>query len=82
MDKNLMGTGAYVQGLFIPKRGNVAAAKKLLEIWAQPKYQALYWAAHPGFPGFKDVDGGAVPKAVAIGSFSNGTSYYYIISPV
>ena len=64
MDKNLMGTGAYVQGLFIPKRGNVAAAKKLLEIWAQPEYQALYWAAHPGFPGFKDVDGGAVPKAV------------------
>ncbi len=64
-DKQIMGTGAYVQGFFIPKASKqLANAKDFLNIWSQPKYQNLYYATNAGFSGFKDVDGGKVLPAV------------------
>jgi len=64
-DQQVMGTGAYVQGLMIPKAGkNVAHAKEFVQIWSQPQYQNLFFQENPGFPGLKDVDGGKVIPAV------------------
>lgn len=65
-DKQIMATGSFVQGFFIPKASkNAALAKKVLNLWSQPKYMNLYYAEKPGFPGFKDVDGGKVLPCVA-----------------
>lgn len=64
MDKNLMGSGRYVNGLFVTKKGNSEAARKFLDLWSQPKYQNMFFAALPGYPAFKDVDGGKTPEAV------------------
>lgn len=64
-DKQIMATGAYVQGLFIPKAGkNIENAKRFLDLWSQPKYQNMFYAELPGFPGLKDVDGGSVVPCV------------------
>ena len=61
---DLIATGNYVGGFFVPKKGNSAAARKFLEIWSRPKYQNMLFAAFPGFPGLSDVNGGNVPPAV------------------
>ena len=61
---DLIATGNYVGGFFVPKKGNSAAARKFLEIWSRPKYQNMLLAAFPGFPGLNDVNGGNVPPAV------------------
>lgn len=64
-DKQIMGTGAFVQGFFIPKESsNVEAAKRVLNLISQPAYMNMYYAENPGSPGFKDVDGGNVHPAV------------------
>jgi raffinose/stachyose/melibiose transport system substrate-binding protein len=64
-DHQLMGTGAYVQGLMVPKAGkNVAKAKEFVKIWSEAKYQNLFFQENPGFPGLNDVDGGKVIPAV------------------
>jgi len=63
-DELLMGTGAYVQGFFVTKEGQSEDAKRFLSIWSQPKYQDMYWAANPGFPGFSDVTTGETIPAV------------------
>lgn len=64
-DKQIMGTGAFVQGFFIPKNAkNADAAKRVLNLISQPAYMNLYFAENPGSPGFKDVDGGSVHPAV------------------
>ncbi|QJD86429.1 ABC transporter substrate-binding protein [Cohnella herbarum] len=71
MDKQLMATGAYVQGFFIPKAAkNVEDAKRVLNLISQPAYMDLVFAAHPGSPGFTDVNGGEVHPAVK-GLFDN-----------
>ncbi|MFP3153494.1 extracellular solute-binding protein [Lachnospiraceae bacterium ZAX-1] len=65
-DKQLLPTGNYVQGLYVPKEGaQVDAAKAFLQVWSMPKYQKLYYDVNPGFPAFDDVDGGDVVPAVA-----------------
>lgn len=61
---DLIATGNYVGGFFVPKKGNAEEAVEFLNIWSQPKYQDMYFAAYPGFPGLNDVDGGNVPPAV------------------
>lgn len=64
-DKMQMGTGAYVQGLFVMKAGTqVEEVKKFLNAWSQSKYQNMFYAKLPGFPGFKDVDGGTIVPCV------------------
>lgn len=64
-DHDLLSTGAYVQGLFVPKAGKQTdAAKAFLNVWSMPKYQELYYQKTPGFPAFKDVNGGNVPQCV------------------
>lgn len=64
-NKLIMGTGAYVNGLAIPKAGKqVENVKKFLNLWSQPKYQNMYFAKYPGFPAFKDVKGGTVIPCV------------------
>lgn len=64
-DHDVLATGAYVQGLFVPKAGKqVDAAKAFLNIWSMPKYQNLYYKSKAGFPAFDDVDGGNVPECV------------------
>lgn len=61
---DIIATGSYVGGFFVPKKGNAQEAVKFLNIWSQPKYQNMYFAAHPGFPGLNGVDGGTVPACV------------------
>jgi len=64
-DKKILSTGAYVDGFFIPKASpKVEAAKKALNLMSQPKYLNIYYEDSPGFPGFKDVDGGPTHPAV------------------
>ncbi len=64
-DHDLLSTGAYVQGLFVPKAGShVDVAKAFLNVWSMPQYQNLYYQKTPGFPAFSDVDGGNVPECV------------------
>lgn len=64
-DVEKMAIGAYVQGLFVPKAGKqVDKVKEFLKIWSDPKYQNLYYESQPGFPAYKDVEGGTVPESV------------------
>lgn len=64
-DNELLATGAYVQGLFVPKAGKqVEKAKEFLKIWSDPKYQDIYYKTQPGFPAFNDVNGGEAPAAL------------------
>ncbi len=79
-DRLLMGTGSYVSGLFIPKAGkNADAAGRFLNLWSQPEYQNQFFAASPGFPGFKDVDGGNVlPCVKNLVDKYIGTGRYYV----
>lgn len=64
-DNEVMATGAYVQGLFVPSAGaQTDVAKAFLEAWSSPEIQNLYYATKPGFPAFNDVDGGEVVECV------------------
>lgn len=64
-DRDIMATGTYVDGWSIPKDArNIEGAKKVLDLLSQPAYLNIYYAEHPGLPGFKDVDGGEVVPAV------------------
>jgi ABC-type sugar transport system, periplasmic component len=64
-NNDVMATGAYVQGLFVPKAGKqVDVAKAFLNVWSMSKYQNMYYATKPGFSAFNDVDGGKVPECV------------------
>lgn len=64
-DYDMLATGAYVQGLFVPKAGKqVDVVKEFLSVWSMPEYQNLYYQTKPGFPAFSDVDGGKVPECV------------------
>jgi len=64
-DNEILATGAYVQGLFVPNAGSQTdVAKEFLAVWSLPKYQELYYATKPGFPAYKDVDGGEVVESV------------------
>ena len=58
-DNDVMATGAYVQGLFVPKSGaQTDVAKEFLKVWSDPKYQNMYYESLPGSSAFNDVDGG------------------------
>lgn len=85
-DKLMIGTGAYVQGVFVPKNGKqVENAKKFLDLWSQPEYQNMFWAKNPGFPGFKDVEGGTVlpfVKALVDNYITTGNYCYQINDPM
>lgn len=37
--------------------------KRFLDLWSQPKYMDMYFAANPGIPAFKDVNGGNLNAA-------------------
>ncbi|WP_373229204.1 ABC transporter substrate-binding protein [Cohnella sp.] len=64
-DRDLMAMGGFVTGWLIPKDAkNIAGAKRVLELLSQPEYMNLYFAKYPGFPGFKDVNGGEVASEV------------------
>lgn len=41
---------------------NMDTVKKVLNLWSTPEYANLYFEDRPGFPAFKDVDGGEVPE--------------------
>lgn len=79
-DKDLMAMGGFVTGWLIPKAAkNIAGAKKVLELLSHPEYMNLYFAKHPGFPGFRDVNGGEVAPEVAelVEKYINGNKYTY-----
>ncbi len=62
---DIMGTGAYVRGLFVMKDGKqVDKTLDFLEKWSQPEIQNIYFESNPGFSAFKDVDGGDVDPSV------------------
>ncbi|RCX18796.1 carbohydrate ABC transporter substrate-binding protein (CUT1 family) [Anaerobacterium chartisolvens] len=85
-DKLMIGTGAYVQGIFVPKNGKqVENAKKFVNLWSQPKYQNMFWEKNAGFPGFTDVDGGDVLpyiKALVDTYITTGQYCYQINDPM
>ncbi|QUI21991.1 carbohydrate ABC transporter substrate-binding protein [Vallitalea pronyensis] len=57
--EDLVSVAAYSVGLVINKNAKeMDAAKKILELWSTPAYENLYFETKPGFPAFKDVDGG------------------------
>lgn len=41
---------------------NLKTVKKVFDLWSTPEYANLYFEGRPGFPAFKDVDGGKVPS--------------------
>lgn len=62
---DIMGTGAYVRGLFVMKDGKqVDKALDFLNKWSQPEIQNIYFQGNAGFSAFKDVDGGDVDPSV------------------
>lgn len=82
-DVEKMATGAYVQGLFVPKAGKqVDKVKEFLNIWSDPKYQDLYYKTQPGFPAYKDVNGGDVVPCVQslVDTYINSGNYVYQIN--
>lgn len=65
VETGLIGSGAFVQGMFIPKASeNVEMAKKVLELWSQPEYLNIFFEENPASPAFIDVDPGEVPECV------------------
>lgn len=63
-DQQMIATGAYVVGFFVPKGGNSELAREYLNHWSQPGYQDPFFEKFPGFPAFEDVNGGEVLPAV------------------
>ena len=64
-DKDMMGTGAYVNGVVVFKDGAQADnAKRFLDFWSQPEYGNIMYEENPGSPGFEDVNGGDVDESV------------------
>lgn len=64
-DRDIIATGDSVAGFFIPKKAkNIDGAKKVLNLMSQPDYLNMYFRENPGFPGFKNVDGGQMVPAV------------------
>lgn len=64
LDKQMIGSGAYVTGFFVPKDGNSELALAFLEHWSQPHYMNRIFQETSGFPAFDDVDGGDVLPSV------------------
>lgn len=61
----IIGSGAFVQGMFIPKASeNVEMAKKVLDLWSQPEYLDIFFEENPASPAFNDVNPGDVPESV------------------
>lgn len=91
-DKLIMGTGAYVRGWFLMKNGKqVEETRNFMNIWSSPKYMNMLFAALPGFPAFKDVDGGKVDASVKmlVDNYLSTNKYTYqindpmgVVSPV
>lgn len=64
-DKDMLGTGQFVNGVIALKEGGqVDNVKHFLNLWAQPEYRDLMFAKNPGFPGLTDIDGGDVEPSV------------------
>ncbi|WP_157950272.1 ABC transporter substrate-binding protein [Vallitalea okinawensis] len=65
LETGYIGSGAFVQGMFIPKASeNVELAKVVLNTWSQPEYLNIFFEENPSFPAFNDVDPGDVPESV------------------
>lgn len=65
LDSGYIGSGAFVQGMFIPSASeNIEMAKKVLDLWSQPEYLNIFFEENPSFPAFNDVDPGKVPECV------------------
>lgn len=66
LETGYIGSGAFVQGMFIPKASeNVELAKEVLNLWSQPEYLNIFFEENPSFPAFNDVNPGAVPECVS-----------------
>lgn len=64
-NRDIMPIGSFIEGWLIPKKAkNIDGAKKVLDLLSQPAYMDIYFSEYPGFPGFKDVNGGEVASAV------------------
>ena len=82
-DRLIMGTGAFVRGWFVMKSGkHPQEALKFLEVWSRAKYWNMYFAKQPGFPAFKDIDGGKVDPAITslVDKFVSTGKYTYQIN--
>ncbi|MEG1516369.1 MAG: ABC transporter substrate-binding protein [Clostridia bacterium] len=61
---DMIGTGAYVTGFFVPKGGQVDLALEWLNYWSQPEYMNMIFEETAGFPAFSDSNGGEVLSCV------------------
>ena len=63
---------------------NLETVKRVFQAWSTPDYADLYFASRPGFPAFKDVNGGPVPyyletlnnDYISKGNFDAEINYY------
>ena len=63
--QDLLCLSKYTSGFVVRKDcEHIDAVKKMFDCFAEPEYLNLYFASAPGFPAFKDVDGGAVQEDV------------------
>lgn len=64
-DQLVLGTGAYVRGFFAMKDGKqVDKTLDFLNKWSSPEIQNIFYEKAPGFPAFKDVNGGDIDPSV------------------
>ena len=79
-DKDLLSTGAYATGYFVPKAAdNVELALEVLNYIAQPEYMEIFFAENPAFPGIAGIDGGDLNtdvKAMVDSYISAGKTVY------
>lgn len=82
-NNNVMAVGAFVRGWFLMKNGKqVEEARKFMDIWSRIKYMNMYFQDLPGFPPFKDVNGGKVDPAVQhlVDTYLSTNKYTYQIN--
>lgn len=82
-DKDVLATGSLAIGWLIPKDAkNIKGAKRVLGLLSQPAYMDIYFAEHPGSPGFKDVNGGQLVPGVKelIEKYIEGNKYTYVMN--
>ena len=62
-DKDMIATGAYVTGIFVPKGEKSELAKEFLNYWGSEEIMNAVYAKYPSASAFKDVDGGEILPA-------------------
>lgn len=87
-DKDMIATGCYTCGMWVPKGDNSELAKEYLSYWSSPEIMSEVYKKYPLSSAWKDVDGGDVLPAqknlndnyVATGQFTYEFDGYFEVS--